>query len=300
MKSVFFAVSLVVIFAAPAFASTDYLNSYQILPAVPDPGQDFTVVLDGWWPNSCTQAFITYSIVAGEILVDINVVTSSDPCPLVITPWTQNVQISGMARGLYPIKYRFRSSSPGYDTEWKLLGYAPVGFPVVQTCKIEEGSLVQEGGASGTRKTYTVWGEYSFAMTSSSPKNGWLTDVELTAVDDEGNTIDVAELFGLGPAVYFENAMYEGETYYDGSKAVAKLWVDGNYVIHLGGNVTPGCCDRFSYQLATHSELISHSACKKFLAADINKDCRVDLEDMAILASEWMSCELANEADCNF
>lgn len=306
-----------IILSSGAVAAVNGLSSYKINPLAPQPNKAFSMEFTVT-SSPCAMSNAMANFIDGEIYVDVYI-SVWQICPtfdifyVTLPALMPENLMNGLPKGIYPVNYRyvydydFLLNNQGYtdiDTGDQFLCNLAVGLPDIQTCFVEANptnKLVQSGGIAGTSKNYLVSGQYSFAMTSSSPRNGWLTDVQLFAVGDGGEVIDIAELFGLtGAAVYVENATYTGETYYDGGKAEAKLIIDpGGNGYHLSGTVKPGCCDRFSYSLYTYADIASHSACKKFPASDLNKDCKVDLKDLAIMASEWLDCWLVYQEDCS-
>jgi hypothetical protein len=54
--------------------------------------------------------------------------------------------------------------------------------------------------------------------------------------------------------------------------------------------------DSYDSVILTHYS--AEPACPKYPLADVNKDCVVDLTDFAIMASEWLNCNLVPESYC--
>ncbi len=295
MKSSLLFITFVVL-SVSAVASTDFLTSYEIIPARPGAGEPFRIRLEGWWPNPCFSGNATAFVHQDKIYIDINVTPSTQPCITLVVDWVYDVIIDGQSSGVYSIEYRFYSSNPSYTTNHKFLGFVPVGLPNIQKCNIISGMLTTSGGFDGSGfGSFSVTGSFSFVDTGD---DSWLSDVEIFADDPQNRVGDLSELFGLSEAaVYMENNTY---THYGAGERSTTLTIEENTgdQITLEGMFQEGCCDMYQYNLVCVANIDDHAICKKFPTADTNKDCKVDIRDLAIMLSEWLDCNLLDQADC--
>jgi hypothetical protein len=63
----------------------------------------------------------------------------------------------------------------------------------------------------------------------------------------------------------------------------------------ISGNLVVGY---YGYPDSTHGFVYNIAACSSSVAGDLNGDCKVDFEDFAIMASNWMDCNLEPQEAC--
>jgi len=276
-----------------------------VTPALPAAGSPFTLTVSGE-ATGCFDGVMTSSISGNDIYLDL----LASPLPpgsaciaMYPFPWSYDEVIAGQDKGLYSVYFRYNFSNI-IISSYELMGYVPVNLPDIQSCTVSSSGsdLVHSGGIVGDPVSYSVEGSYSL-VNDGDENNSWLTDINLYAPTGDGDVIDIAKLLGLPQTpVYLENGVYTGTTYYDGSSAPVSFTItkdSSTDTVSLTGSVVPGCCDRLRYDLNFSANILKHSTCLKFPVADLNKDCIVNFQDMAIIASEWMSCEMLIEDDCN-
>lgn len=301
MKYVVFLGMLIVFIVGHSLAA-DYLDSHEVIPEYPATGESFIVRLNGTWPNACTtidRINTDYSSVSQKIYIYIYVTPPSGECAQVMTPWSNDVTIPATEeKGLYEVSYRFFCSDDAYGTSYITAGYIPIGLPDIKKCEVEGmyDLLSTSGGFSGYGfGSFHVSGSFTFI---DNGDGGWLTDVELHAHDSQNRVGDIAELFGLGPApIYLDNNTYKN--YFAGhERSSLTIEEPGADQIILTGTYHESGYDTYQYDLTCYATVIDHSICKKFPAGDANKDCKIDLQDLALMAFEWLDCQLLDQADC--
>jgi hypothetical protein len=74
------------------------------------------------------------------------------------------------------------------------------------------------------------------------------------------------------------------------------LAVNSSYPIYIVFNVD----DESNHELALEwvRENMAQPVCMQKPAADLNDDCKVDFQDLALFAESWLSCNLRPESEC--
>jgi hypothetical protein len=79
----------------------------------------------------------------------------------------------------------------------------------------------------------------------------------------------------------------------------------GDGTVYLAGSVTPGGAYCY-FQYSENGELeafvrmnsVDNNACLEEIEGDANGDCRVDVSDLALMAQNWLSCNLEYQQLC--
>jgi hypothetical protein len=74
------------------------------------------------------------------------------------------------------------------------------------------------------------------------------------------------------------------------SEITAHLLARENYPIRVSG---------FDEDTGTFELELTAGECSDRSASDLNGDCKVDMKDFAIFASEWMTCHIIPAENCN-
>jgi len=124
--------------------------------------------------------------------------------------------------------------------------------------------------------TKDVWYKYTAAQGGS------------VTIDTDGSAFDtVLSVYeGCGGAELACNDDYSMDN--TQSKVVLDVVKGKDYLIRVSG---------FDNKKGSYNLLVTHD-CPNRPESDINDDCIVNLQDVAILASEWLDCGLQSQADC--
>ncbi len=118
-------------------------------------------------------------------------------------------------------------------------------------------------------------------------------NVYVTGISFDGNTAnDYATVKYSPDGRQLWVARYNGTG--NGDDYASSIFVDNNGNVYTTGqSITSGT--NFDYATIKYSQ---QGYCISPVAGDLNNDCKVDLEDFAIMSSHWLECNYALEKDC--
>ena len=131
-------------------------------------------------------------------------------------------------------------------------------------------------------------GDYAYALAIDNSGN-----VYVTGISFDGNTAnDYATVKYSSDGKQLWVARYNGTGNSD--DYASSIFVDNNGNVYTSGqSIASGT--NFDYATIKY---IQRGYCISPVVGDLNNDCKVDVEDFAMLASHWLECNYALEEDC--
>jgi hypothetical protein len=164
----------------------------------------------------------------------------------------------------------------------------------------QDGALV----ASGTTGTEDFWyrrsganfATFGIGTTVAFPRGNWYF-----------HTYSYNSATGQASWYINNSLLWSGARAFTGFDATDHLIFVGAYKTLAATRLYDGIIDDlrlYNYPLSTteigklYAQGTGTTLCLKSIPNDLNGDCRVDLGDFALLASNWLKCNLAPESDC--
>lgn len=161
----------------------------------------------------------------------------------------------------------------------------------------DQSTVVQTGGFAGIYETHSIEGQFRLTVdldagtASFDHVDATLSENLFLYTQNLGVLFNMTEL--LGSIVSDTEIEFTGLTA-DGTNTevfIRLTFVDDS--VHLTGEIVPGCCDQFNYNLDAVAVVVTQPYCgdanHPYPVGDLNQDCYVDVYDYAVLVLAWMS-----------
>jgi len=154
---------------------------------------------------------------------------------------------------------------------------------VVTGGRIETTGFLRLGNGANSHTTLNIDGGTVVANILQAGDNGQGTGTGAAVINLNAGTLDTET-----PTFY--NAVLDIEVgayfYLDNDRTTAvQTWVDDGKITAIDGTGEV----MWDYNVTVPDRTTVWATCTFYLVSDINKDCVVDVADLAILASEWLS-----------